>query len=271
MAIKILLDPGHYYGANRMPNGYSEGTQMWKLYTYLRPILEAYGFEVGTTRYSTYEYPKDSKGKDYVEGRGRMARGYDIMLSLHTNACNKESVNRPVVIYPISGKYKDLAGKLGAALQKEMGLQNYQIYSKYNSKGNADYYGVIRGAWYVNVPCLIIEHTFHTNNAMAQWLKSDANLMRVAQCVADTVAKHYGYSMKKEDEIDMTKDELIKLIDERIKVVVDGAGSEPSDWAKGELAEAKAMGITDGTRPQGLSRRQEVAAMVLRAVKAIEK
>lgn len=264
MAIKILLDPGHFYGVNKMPNGYAEGTQMWKLYTYLRPMLESYGFVVGTTRTSTYDYPKSSNGSDNITGRGRMAKGYDIMLSLHTNACNTESVNRPVVIYPISGKAKDLADKIGSALQSCMNLQKYQIYSKTGSSG--DYYGVIRGAASVGVPCLIIEHTFHTNNTMAKWLLSDVNLKKVAQCVADTVAKYYGYS-KKEDEVDMTKEELIKLIDERIKVAVEGANTQPSSWAKNELEEAKAMGITDGSRPQGLAKRQEVAAMVLRAIK----
>lgn len=265
MAIKILLDPGHYYGVNAMPNGYCEGTQMWKLYTFLRPMLEAYGFTVGTTRYSTKEYPKDGKGNDFIEGRGRMSKGYDIMLSLHTNACNTESVNRPVVIYPISGKGKDLADKLGAALQACMGLQKFQTYSQKNSSGTADYYGVIRGAAAVGVPALIVEHTFHTNNKMALWLKSDANLQKVAQCVADTVAKHYGYT-KKEDVTDMTKEELEKLIDERVKKILAGEGSEASAWAKKELEEAKANGITDGTRPLGYATRQEVACMVVRSL-----
>lgn len=266
MAIKILLDPGHFYGVNKMSNGYSEGTQMWKLYTYLRPMLEAYGFKVGTTRASTYDYPKSSDGSDNITGRGRMAKGYDIMLSLHTNACNTESVNRPVVIYPINGKSKDLASKLGAALQSCMNLQKYQIYSKVNSSGNADYYGVIRGAASVSVPCLIIEHTFHTNNAMAKWLMYDSNLKKVAQCVADTVAKHYGY-FKKEDEIDMTKEELIKLIDNRIKVILEGKNTEPSAWAKEGFSEAISMGITDGSRPLGYATRQEVALMAKRAAK----
>ena len=40
-----------------------------------------------------------------------------------------------------------------------------------------------------------------------------------------------------------------------------------SDWAKTELVEAKARGITDGTNPQGLATREQVAAMVLRAAK----
>ena len=214
------------------------------------------------------EYVRLFNSNYYGTPRGpveaEMAKGYDIMLSLHTNACNTESVNRRVVIYPISGKAKDLADKIGSALQSCMNLQKYQIYSKTGSSG--DYYGVIRGAASVGVPCLIIEHTFHTNNTMAKWLLSDVNLKKVAQCVADTVAKYYGYS-KKEDEIDMTKEELIKLIDERIKVVVEGANTQPSSWAKNEMEEAKAMGITDGSRPQGFAKRQEVVAMVLRAIK----
>lgn len=192
MAKKILLDPGHMKGCNYMAaTGYSEGTQMWKLYTYLRPMLEAYGFTVGTTRTSSEDYP-GRPGEDNITGRGRMAAGYDLMLSLHTNACGTESVNRPVIIYPVSGKCKDLSEKLGAALQSCMGLQQYQTMQKYNSAGNADYYGVIRGAAQMGVPCLIVEHTFHTNNTMARWLLSDVNLKKVAQCIADTVAGYYG-------------------------------------------------------------------------------
>lgn len=193
MAVKILLDPGHFYGVNKVTSGYAEGTRMWVLYTMLRPMLEEYGFKVGTTRTSTYDYPKTSKGEDDITGRGKMANGYDIMLSLHTNAAGSTAVNRPVIIYPVSGKLKDLADDLGAALQECMNLQKYQLMQRWNSAGNADYYGVIRGAASVGVPCLILEHTFHTNLAMAKWLMSDANLKKVAQCVADTVAAYYGY------------------------------------------------------------------------------
>lgn len=194
MAIKIMIDPGHYEGWNKVSCGYAEGTQMWKLSQKLIPMLKAYGFTVGCTKGSINDYPKTSAGDDNVTQRGRLAAGYDLELSLHTNACGTESVNRPVVVYPISGKTKDLAGKLGAALQACMGLQAYQTYQKYNSAGTADYYGVIRGAAAVGVPCLIVEHTFHTNNTMAKWLLNDENLTAVAKCVASTVADYYGYA-----------------------------------------------------------------------------
>lgn len=62
---------------------------------------------------------------------------------------------------------------------------------------------------------------------------------------------------------DLTRDETIKLI----KEVLAGADSKPSDWAKSELEEAKAKGITDGTRPGGYATREQVASMILRATK----
>ena len=71
-------------------------------------------------------------------------------------------------------------------------------------------------------------------------------------------------AMKPKEEINMTKAEVVALIDERIKVALEGKGTEASAWAKEELARAVAAGITDGTRPGGYAKREEVAAMVLR-------
>lgn len=72
-----------------------------------------------------------------------------------------------------------------------------------------------------------------------------------------------------EDEIDMTEKEMIALIDKRIADKLIGADTKPSEWAEKVVAEAKALGITDGSRPQGYAKREEVAAMVLRDHKAI--
>lgn len=73
--------------------------------------------------------------------------------------------------------------------------------------------------------------------------------------------------MNEGDEIDMTKQELEQLIDERVEAILAGKGSEVSSWAAKEFAEAKALGITDGSRPKGYSTREETAAMVLRSIK----
>lgn len=74
-------------------------------------------------------------------------------------------------------------------------------------------------------------------------------------------------AMKPKEEIDMTKAEVVALIDARIKAALEGKGTEASAWAKDEFAQAVAAGITDGTRPGGYAKREEVAAMVLRGKK----
>ena len=79
-----------------------------------------------------------------------------------------------------------------------------------------------------------------------------------------------------EEEVSMTKAEVEELIAqakaqarreaiEDVKVLLLGQDTKPSDWAKAELDQAVADGITDGTRPQGYATRQEVAMMVMRS------
>lgn len=84
---------------------------------------------------------------------------------------------------------------------------------------------------------------------------------------------------KKEVE-DLTKAETTALINELVPGIVEktvnrtlaavlgGNGLPPSAWAIKELAEAVDAGITDGTRPQGYAKREEVVAMIQRAMKA---
>lgn len=205
---KIIIDAGHYGGYNQSPvyKQYNEGEQMWKLSQYLTTALKEYGFTAGSTKASINEYPKSKRADgtyiDDVYKRGQMAKGYDLMLSLHSNACETESVNRAVIIHPMSGESKGLAAKLGECVKSAMGVSTYQIAQRdyntstfyYDGKAHSgkDYYGVIRGAVAQGVQCIIIEHGFHTNTAVAKWLMSDANLKKLAEAEAKVLAEHYG-------------------------------------------------------------------------------
>lgn len=210
---KILLDAGHYdkYNQSNVHKSYYEGTQMWKLQQHLKIQLEKYGFTVGSTKSSINGYPKTS-GKDDVYKRGQMAKGYDLMISLHSNACGTESVNRAVIIYPMSGAKNSLAAQLGTCLKSTMGLSSYQLMQRdYNTgsicsdvkSSKKDYYGVIRGSVAQGVPCLIIEHGFHTNTAVAKWLMSDTNLRKLAEAEAKVIADHFG--LKKQTSTSTTQ------------------------------------------------------------------
>ena len=206
--IKICLDAGHYGKYNRSPvnKAYYESEMNWKLHLLLKAELEKYGIEVITTR--------SNKAKDLeLTSRGKKARGCDLFLSLHSNACDTESVDRVVAIYLVPDadtthdeKSKPIAEKLAAVVAEVMGTKDKPKTSTRLASGDRDgdgkkddnYYGVLHGADSVCVPAVILEHSFHTNKRAADWLLIDGNLDKLAKAEAEVLAAHFG--VKKAEE-----------------------------------------------------------------------
>lgn len=221
MAVKILIDPGHYTGVNRSPvvTSYYEGNRMWTLSQYLISALKAYGFEVGCTKSSMGAYPKDSNGQDAVRTRGSMGKGYDFVLSLHSNAAGDYSVERAVSIVFVDddcGEIDDvsyqLGYKIGMAVKNTMGLSSLQMLQRKSSgdrdgdgRVNDDYYGFLFGAHQVGTAAVLMEHGFHTHAATAKWLLSDSNLKKLAEAEAAVLAEWYG--LKKGSTVTTTPQE----------------------------------------------------------------
>ena len=214
MAIKICLDAGHYgkYNQSNVYPSYYESDMTWKLHLLLKKELEGYGFKVITTR--------DNKDVDLdPHKRGEKSQGCDLFLSLHSNACETESVDKAVVIpyqyvswTDIDDKSRAIAEKLGACITDVMGLSSYQMYPRKaesdrdgNGKFDDEYYGVLYGARKVGTPGLILEHGFHTNTKCAKWLSNDSNLEKLAKAEADTLAEHFGVKKEKEWYADAQK------------------------------------------------------------------
>lgn len=205
--IRIMLDPGHdkaKYNQSPVVPAYWEGARMWRLYGFLRTALEAKGFEVGCTKSKCDQSVT-------VTQRGAKARGYDALISLHSNACATASVDRPVGIYfvdddcgKVDGQSKELAKRLSQVVADTMGTSQAQQYSKlskndrdHDGRKNDDYYGVLFAAHQAGVPAIILEHSFHTNRRAAQWLMSDTNLRKLAEAEADALAKYFKVEPQK--------------------------------------------------------------------------
>lgn len=190
---RAMLDAGHYGNYNRSPvvPEYWESRAMWKLYIYLRAELEAYGFEVEGTR-SDIE-------KDYpLYNRGYLAKNYDIFISLHSNACDTETVDRVDVYaaYDNRNNSHELAARLAGAVAELMQVSGGYVKTRKGANEN-EYYGVLRGARNAGCPLFyIIEHSFHTNKAAAQWLLVDNNLKRLAALEAAIIAEYFGIKTK---------------------------------------------------------------------------
>jgi N-acetylmuramoyl-L-alanine amidase len=197
-AVFIMLDAGHFENYNHSPvlASYYEGNTMWTYHKYLEQALEQYkNIIVDTTRINNSR----AIGEALLPSqRGQMGEGYDLVLSVHSNACSSSSADHPVAIYTLNPNYtgvsKALGLKLATRVAEVMGTYEApEVYGKKQSDGQ-DWYGVNRGAASVGVPSIILEHSFHTNYRATVWLSSDANLRSLALAEAKVIADFYGVS-----------------------------------------------------------------------------
>lgn len=184
--MKICLDAGHYGKYNQSPvnKKYYESEMTWRLHIYLKEELEKRGIEVVVTR---KEQSKDLA----LTKRGNAAKGCDLFLSLHSNACNTESEDFPLACCTVSGKADKIGQILADVTAKTMNTkQGGRIWKRQGNNG--DYYGVLRGAAAVGVPGVLMEHSFHTNKRSTDWLLADSNLKKLAAAEAQAIAEFYG-------------------------------------------------------------------------------
>ena len=198
----VCLDAGHYGKYNQSPveKGYYESQAMWKLHLYLKQELNKLGIAVFTTR--------ADQGKDMgLKARGKASADADLLVSLHSNAADSQSVDYVAAFYqyPDSGTQVDdqsleLAKLLAAAVAQLMGVkQGGKAMTKkgsgdWNGDGvmNDNYYSVLNGARLVDTPAVILEHSFHTNPAAVRWLMEDENLRKLAKLEAEVIAGYFG-------------------------------------------------------------------------------
>lgn len=206
--VKIMLDAGHYGKYNRSPAvpEYYESDFAFKFTNMLKAALEAYGFTVGTTR-------KDQAKDLALQDRGKAAAGYDLFISIHSNAVGSgvnNSVDYPVAITMVDDDKvtideiskavgEILAQVVAATMSTSQAARTYTKLSANDRDGNGikddEYYGVLHGAKLLRVPGIILEHSFHTNAKAAAWLLKERNLQAMAAAEAAALAKYYG--MKK--------------------------------------------------------------------------
>ncbi len=189
MPIRVCLDAGHYGKYNQSPGvkAYYESDMTWKLHQYLKAELESYGISVITTRNN-----QDTDRGLYE--RGAASKGCNLFLSIHSNAVGSganERVDYPVVYVLLNGKSTEIGLDLAKVVQTTMRTsQSARTATRQGTNG--EFYGVLRGANAVGTPALILEHSFHTNTKMAQWLLNEDNLKKLAIAEAKCIAEYYG-------------------------------------------------------------------------------
>lgn len=200
----VCLDAGHYgkYNRSSVVRDYYESDMNWKLHNFLANELDNLGIEVWQTRLNQ---AKDME----LTARGRVSKGADLFISIHSNACGTERVDRVEAIYlvddnccSIDEASKEIAVLLAETVREVMQTKDKaKTYSKLaggdrdgDGKRNDDYYGVLFGCHQVGTAGIILEHSFHTNTRAAKWLLDDNNLKTLAKAEAKTIAAWFGIS-----------------------------------------------------------------------------
>lgn len=200
---KICIDPGHYGKYNRCPAipAYYESEMVWKLSQLQKKYLEELGHTVVLTR--------NDPNKDLaLVSRGQAAKGCDLFISNHSNAVGggMNEKTRYAAIYHLVDDHTtkcddisaELAKKIAPVIANIMGITYKVLSRKAESDRNKDgfkndnYYGVLHGARLVNVPGLILEHSFHTSSETVKWLLKDDNLEKLAKAEAECIHKFFG-------------------------------------------------------------------------------
>ena len=183
--MKIILDAGHGQGSahNRGSVVGNEGDNNYAFSLVLKKELEKYGIQVGLTRPNPAQDPS-------LNARGAMAAGYDMFISLHSNAATASvrgteiynSVQRPAP--------SALVNSLVADIAKFFGHTNRGV--KTRKWNNGDYYGVLRSN--LAKVGFLIEYGFHTNRQDAEVYVNKRQ--KLAEITASRIASHYGLKKK---------------------------------------------------------------------------
>ena len=189
---KILIDAGHMPNYNRGSiAGYYEGNTMFYLAQYLAKELEVYdNIDIVLTRNKITDAPS-------LATRGKMAKGFDLFISLHSNADDGSGKATGVTILDsVSKPSKSIAETIGRAVAKVMNTNFRRVVYRKNSAGT-DYYGVLRHSSAVGCKtCILVEHGFHTNKVECAFLMVDDNLKKIAKVEAETIAQIFGLKKK---------------------------------------------------------------------------
>ena len=221
----IVLDPGHggtEAGATRTLGGktYREEIINMKIAGYCKAELETYaGVKVYLTRSSVNQRRQDRETRLNIAKK----KHADALVSLHINATGSYSQTATTGAYccvPSSRKWpagksataqeaRDLAGTILKELHSQTGLKNngfwiddelgILVFGQKNnySAAQAKKWNMTKSEINTRIPSLIVEHCFVNNpNDCKRYLKTDAQIKKMAVADAAGIAKFYGLQKK---------------------------------------------------------------------------
>lgn len=201
----IALDPGHggeEDGANYY--GIEEKDINLKLAKLVRQELQEYqGAHIMLTR------EDDEEVTLWERANRASAAEADILLSMHFNASVSHKSNGASIYLSTGEQHKKELMQLGDHLLGEfesIGLNNAGMFARVTQMNGRradgsfdDYYGVLRHAYNMGMPAMIIEHCYMDSEIDKDYFYTKEGLMKLAQADARAIAAYYGLCKPGED------------------------------------------------------------------------
>ncbi len=199
--INIMLDAGHGGSdSGAKYDGIEEKTINLKIAQFLQTYLSDYvGVNVMLTREDDTYLSLEERVNIAAE------ESSDVLISLHNNA-SSTGADGATVYYQNDSLYPEVS-EIGAGLSEkilnrltQVGLsdngtrmRNSENGSTYDDGSVSDYYGILRHAKLADLPAIIVEHAFLSNeDDRIVYLSDDAGLQALAMADAVGIADYYG-------------------------------------------------------------------------------
>ena len=226
----VCLDPGHGpETANSSPDGaYLEREFTWDMGQRLRRLLEEQGIWVVMTR--------EEGEKPSLTQRAQVsnASGANLFVSIHSNAAgNGWSAPQGLIIYtssPGAEAPRNIAARDILARLRTAGVTIW---------GTGLAYELFTVLTETVAPAVLIEFGFHTNREEVQLLLDPAYREKLAVATAQGICDFLGVTWQEPK-----------------------APDEPASWARDAWEKAVALGLLDGTAPQGTVTREMLAVVL---------
>ena len=240
--IVVTLDPGHGGpDPGACYSGLKEKDLNLTIAKECKSELEEYGVTVYMTRTGDTNASSATTARGELIARAKVAKDTDsdLLVCIHNNASGNHNSKGVEIYYPYSTDYNGDAYYVGTNVSQDiikqitaLGLynngtktrvitgSNWREYA-YSDGSYGDYYGIIRYARQMGIPCVLVEHAYMDNSGDAAKLKDKSFLKKLGIADATGIANYFGLvkggvELKPEDIYSGSDDDDIINADEKV-------------------------------------------------------
>lgn len=249
----ICIDAGHYLGTpgkRCLKSLDPRETREWQLNGRAADKVQALLKEYDCRTMRVDDVTGEREVTLYQRVSAANRAGADLYLSIHHNAGINGGTGGGIVVYVCPG-----ADGQSRRVQQAVYSHTVARTGLWGNRANPTPEGELYVLNATSMPAVLGEFGFMDSAVDTPIILTETYADRLAAGIVEALAEVYGLKKVEVVTYEQWREFMQRYETERAQL-------SPSDWAEEGLAQAKARGITDGTRPQSGATRQEVALMI---------